>query len=226
MAQEYEYKLPNGWAAPYADGDVNGPWLFNVTTGNFAAADTPGGAQALNATAAETDVAEILGPLAFEVDAGVPIVAECELQVETDASAVAAIFFGFTDRRNKTEEIAIEDEDGTLATNATDAVGFMLEREQDATWQAVSVHSDVDGAQTPLTDGPDIADDTWVKLRLEIGKDADTKFYINDKLMSHERSAAVSTDVRLAPVITIDGRNAAYTVWVRNLRCYGPGAES
>lgn len=225
MSHEYEVKLSNLALIGAADGDVNGAWRFNRagTGGAITSADTPGGAHALAVGAGEDGIAEIVGPLVFEVDEGVPIVAECEVMVETDASAKAAVFFGFTDRNSATEEIAIEDEDGSLATNATDAVGLMLEREQDATWQAVSVNSDTDGAQTALTEAADVADDVWQKLRVEIGKDADTKFYIDDRLLSHTRSAAVSTDVRLAPVVTLDARGAAVTVWVRNLRAYGPG---
>lgn len=224
-----EVTLPNSWANDYADGDINGPWLFNVTTGSFGNADTPGGAQALICTAAESDIIEILGPLVYEIDAGLPITVEAEIMVETDASAAAAIFFGLTDRRDKTEEPAIEDEDGTLETDATDAVGFMLEREQDATWQAVSTANGTDGAQTPLTDAADVADDVWQKLQLTIVNNIDdtpeARFYIDGKLLSHTRTSPVTSSVRLAPVITLDARNAAVTVWVRNFRAIGPGAE-
>ena len=225
-----EYILPNGWAAPYADGDINGPWLFNYTTGSITNADTPGGAFALVGTAAESDIMEILGPLVFEVDAGLPITVEAEIQVQTDASTAAAVFFGFTDRRDKTEEPAIEDEDGTLESDATDALGIMLEAEQDATWQAVSVANGTDGAQTPLTDAADYVVGTWQKLQVSIVRNIDgvaqAEFYIDGKKLSHTRTAAVTSSVRLAPVITLDERNAAVTVWVRNLRALGPGAES
>jgi len=226
MAQNTYYDLPNGWAATHPDASVNGAWMFNFTTGSILAADTPGGAFALTGTAAESDIMEILGPRIYEVDAGYPIVFEGEVQVQTDASAAAAVFFGFTDRRDASEEPAIEDEDGTLESDATDAVGFMLEAEQDATWQAVSVANGTDGAQTVLSDAADYAVGTWQKLKVVIGNDGDTSFYIDDKLLSHTRSAAVTTSVRLAPVVTLDERNAAVTVWVRNLRVYGPGAES
>lgn len=224
-----EVTLPNSWANDYADGDINGPWLFNFTGGSFGNADTPGGAQALVTSTGEGDIAEILGPLVYECDAGLPITVEAEIMVETDSGACAAVFFGLTDRRDKTEEPAIEDEDGTLETDATDAVGFMLEREQDATWQAVSSNAGTDGAQTPLTDASDVADDVWQKLQLTIVKNIDgtpeARFYIDGKLLSHTRTSPVATTVRLAPVITLDGRATACTVWVRNFRAIGPGAE-
>lgn len=225
MASEYETSLPNGAGGPYVDASNNGDWLFNFTGGSFAAANTPGGAIAMLTSTGEGDIAEIVGPLAFEADVG-PFSVECEIQVETDASSAAAIFFGFTDRKDATEEPAIEDEDGTLETDATDAVGIMLEREQDATFQAVSTANGTDGAQTALTGASDVADDTWVKLRVEVAKDASAKFYINDIHQTlGDRTAAITSSVRMAPVITLDGRAAAVTVWVRNLRAYGPGAE-
>ena len=90
----------------------------------------------------------------------------------------------------------------------------------------MSVANGTDGAQTVLSDAADYAVGTWQKLKVVIGNDGDTSFYIDDKLLSHTRSAAVTTSVRLAPVVTLDERNAAVTVWVRNLRVYGPGAES
>ena len=226
MSYEYEYELSNG-TIPGGDGTTNGPWRFNFsgTGGAITQAAAPGVGFDLAVGAGEDGIAEIVGPLAFEIDAGRPAVVEADVMVETDASSAAAVFFGFTDRNNATEEIAIEDEDGTLATNASDAVGLMLEREQDATWQAVSVKGDTDGAQTALTDAADMADDVFQNLRVVIGADGDTTFYIDGKLLSHTRSAAITTSVRLAPVITLDARNAAVTVRVKNLRCYGPGAE-
>lgn len=224
-----EVELPNTWANDYADADINGPWLFNVTGGTHTNANTPGGAFALTTSTGETDLVEILGPLVYEVDAGLPITVEAEIMVETDTASCAAVFFGLTDRRDKTEETAIQDENGTLVTAATDAVGFMLEREQDATWQAVSVANDVDGAQTALTDAADVANDVWQKLQLSIVNNVDgtpeARFYIDGKLLSHTRTSPVTSSVRLAPVITLDGRATACIVWVRNFRALGPGAE-
>jgi len=212
-----------------ADGTVNGSWRFNATTGTVTNANTPGGAFALTTTTGEGDILEIVGPLTYECDAGLPITVTADVMVETDASAAAAIFFGFTDRNNATEEPAIEDEDGTLATVATDAVGLMLEREQDATWQAVSVANDVDGAQTALTDLPDVADDVWQRLEVRIEENTDgapeARFFINGKQAGHSRANPVTSSVRLAPVISLDARAAACVVWVRNLKANGPGSE-
>lgn len=221
----------DNYTIPGADGTTNGAWRFSAagTGGAITAASIPGGGFDLDVGAGEDGICEIVGPLVYEPDAGLPIVVSCDVQVETDASAAAAIFFGLTDRNSATEEIAIEDEDGTLATTATDAVGFMLEREQDATWQAVSVANDVDGAQTALTDLPDVADDVWQRLEMRIEENqdgvAEARFFINGKQASHTRTGATTSSVPLAPVITLDARNAAVTVRVRNLRAQGAGAE-
>lgn len=225
-----EVTLPNT-TLPTADGGVNGAWRFNYsgTGGAIAAANVPGGGFDLDVGAGEDGIAEIVGPLVYEVDAGLPVTVEAEVAVITDASAAAAVFFGLTDRNSATEEIAIQDENGTLVTAATDAVGVMLEREQDATWQAVSVAGDTDGAQTALTDAADVVTGTYQKLQVSIVKNidgtAEARFYIDGKLLSHTRTGAVTSSVRLAPVITLDARNAAVKVRVRNFRALGPGAE-
>lgn len=214
-----------------ANGTVNGEWRFNFsgTGGAITEAAVSGGGFDLDVGAGEDGICEIVGPLIYEVDDGLPISVSCDVMVETDASAKAAVFVGLTDRNDATEEIPVEDEDGTLETDATDTVGMMLEREQDATWQAVSSANGTDGAQTALTDLPDVADDTWAHLevRIEENEDgaAETRFFLNGKQASHTRTGAVTSSIRLAPVVTLDARNAAVTVRVRNLKASGAGAN-
>ncbi len=222
----------------YVDNDHMGDWSMHVTGGTLVDAALPGGTQNLLTSTGEGDLAQITGPLAFEVDVGVPIIFECDLNVSVDASAAAAIFFGFTDS-NSAGEIAIEFEDGgaNLSANATDAVGFMLEAEDDATWKAVSVNAGTLGANTALTGSTDYAIGTWQRLRVEVGANGDTRYYIGQYNSNNvfqdwsvltageTRTAALSTSVRLAPTISVDGRAAAVTLQVREPLFRGPGME-
>ena len=77
----------------------------------------------------------------------------------------SSIFAGFTDDNAESGAVVIEDEDGTLNTVPTDAYGFLLEGEQDLTWQAVGVESNSDKTQAPMTNTADAADDTTQTLR-------------------------------------------------------------
>jgi hypothetical protein len=220
----------------YVDNDHMGDWSMHVTGGTLVDSALPGGAQNLLTSTGEGDIAQIIGPLAFEVDVGVPIIFECDLNVSVDASTARAIFFGFTDQ-NAAGEIPIEDEDGTIGAQATDCVGLMMEVEQDATWQVMSVNAGTTGAQTALTGSTDSVVGVWQRLRVAIGASGDTtvgigQYNTNNLFLGFSvltagetRSAAVSTSVVLAPTISLDGRAAAVTLQVRNPMFRGPGME-
>lgn len=232
-------------AASFAKADstdlINAYWkvLITGTTGGTIVDSTlPGGGINMTLAAEDDGATQLVGPRAYEVDVGVPIILEADINVSVDASSAAAIFFGLTDNNSDTLEVPIEDEDGTLETDASDAVGFMMEREQDATWQVVSVAGDTDGAQTALTSATDIATGTWQRLRMEVGASGDATFYIgqydsNNNFLGwanggtplHTRSAAITTSVRMCPIISIDSRNAAVTVQIRDTVVRGHGLE-
>ncbi len=222
----------------YVDNDHMGDWSMHVTGGTLVDGALPGGVQNLLTSTGEGDIAQIIGPLAFEVDVGVPIIFECDLNVSVDASTAAAIFFGFTDQ-NAAGEIPIEFEDGgaNLSANATDAAGFMLEAEDDATWKAVSVNAGTLGANTALTGSTDSVVGTWQRLRVAIGASAGVTYsigqYNSNNLFlgfsvltaGETRTAALSTSVVLAPTISVDGRAAVVTLQIRNPMFRGPGME-
>ena len=221
----------------YIDNDHMGDWSVMIGTGSsLVDSALPGGIVDLVAGTNEGGAVQLVGPRAFEVDVGVPLEFEIDVNPSVDGSDLAAIFMGWTDA-NVAVEIPIEDEDGTLETAATDAVGLMLEREQDATWQSTSVINGVDGAQTPLTAASDLVVGTWQRLRVVIGVSATADFYIGDYDGNNNflgwsgggsletRSAAITSSVRLCPIISIDGRAAAFTLQVRNPMFRGPGLE-
>lgn len=240
-----EYHDPFLTAASFAKADstnlMGDYWkvlITGTTGGTVVDSALPGGGINMTLAAEDDGATQIVGPRAYEVDVGVPIVMEVDVNVSVDASTAAAIFIGLTDNNSDTLEVPIEDEDGTLATGASDAVGFMLEAEQDATWQAVSVDTDVDGAQTALTSATDYAVGTWQRLRMEVNSSGDADFYIgqydssnrfqgwaNQGNSLHTRSASHTTSVRMCPIISLDSRNAAVTAQFRNFTIRGNGLE-
>ena len=182
----------------------------------------------LACVAEEDGITQLIGPLAFEVDENAGYFLDCEVRAVTDASSAAALFIGFTDQ-NAAGEVPIEDEDGTLQTNATNAVGFMMERQQEATGPAVRGNADTDGAQTALTGANDISNNVWQRLRLtNNNSDGDFTFEIWDidsdehytyagNGVLHTRSSAVATGTVLAPTFCLDSRNAVVAVQIRKL---------
>jgi hypothetical protein len=219
---------PTAAGGTYVDNDHIGQYSVHIASGASVtdAGANEGGGLLLIGAADDSGSVQLIGPLDYELDEGAPLSGSVEVNVTVDGGVEAAIFFGLTDQ-NAASEVPMEDEDGTLASLATDAVGFMLEVEQDATWQAVSVLSGTDGAQTTLTSANDYAVGTWQRLRYETNGDGDTTFEMWDidannhysyRGVLHTRSSAVTTSVRLAPVFSIDSRGAALNVQIRNLR--------
>ena len=127
--------------------------------------------------------------------------------------SVSSIFVGMSDANTESGAVVIEDEDGTLNTAPTDAIGFLLEGEQDETWQAVGVQNGTDNTQTALTGGADAADATVQTLRMELSPEnsGTVRYYIDGELVSTLTSQFRSSIV-MAPVAASDARNSAYTV--------------
>ena len=103
-------KYEGGGLSPgtYLDNHHMGDWSVHVTGGTVVDGGLGGGVQNLLTATGEGDVAQLIGPLAFEVDAGVPIIFEVDVNVSVDGSNAAALFVGFTDQ-NAAAEIPIED---------------------------------------------------------------------------------------------------------------------
>ena len=166
-----------------------------------------GGWMRLTTTTGDGGYAILTGERVFEVDEGHPLILEVRLQCNLVANA--ALFVGFTDATGDTGA-AIMDEDGTLTATATDAFGFMLEGEQDTTWQAVAVDSDALETQVALTEGADAANSTIQTLRLEANpNDSGTvKYFIDGKLVSTQ-TGWFDSSIVYCPVVGTDERATA-----------------
>ena len=213
--------IENMWV-PYSEeaGDeFIGRCQVQLTTATVV--PTANGMARIALSTGEGETAQIYGPLAFEVD-------ECTLaslhcRVRTSDADKSSIFIGWTDQIIASE-VPMEDEDGTLASAATDAIGILLEGEQDTTWQTVGVQNDVDNAQAAIgaTTGdvtlPDAADSNWHSWILELtAADSGTlKVYGEDAngqlVLAATRTGVFRSSVCLAPVISADGRATAYNL--------------
>ncbi len=228
----------------WVDNDHMGDWSVHLgTNATLVDAGVPGGVLQGSIVTSDDSILNLSGPRAFEVDVGVPISFQVDINVTVDADDEACIFVGLTDS-NAAGQIPIDDDDGTIASAATDAVGFLYERGQAAPsgtrWQAVSVAAGTDGTQTALSGSDAVVLGTWMRLRLEIGASADTNFYIatldasnnvitqgwNRKTL-RTQLAAVTTSVRLCPIIAqqLHGASSVVTFQTRNAMFRGNGLE-
>ena len=112
----------------------------------------------------------LAGEVVWEVDEGQPLV--FETRVKADVITGIGIFAGMSDANTEGSGVLpIDDEGGTLASEATDAFGFMLDESaagtQNTTWQAVGVQNDTDNTQDELDDAADIVAATPQVLRME-----------------------------------------------------------
>lgn len=157
----------------------------------------------------DADANSISGELAWEADEGSPII--FETRMESSNVSVTSSFVGFSDSVG--DSVVIEDEDGTLNTVATDAFGFLLEGEQDATWQRMGVDSDADKVQLALTSGVDAANAVTQTLRLEATpQDSGTvRYFIDGELVSTATSWFDSSLV-FCPILSCDDRNTVYNL--------------
>jgi len=191
-----------------------------------------GGAARLALAAADDDAGQFYGPLAFEPDESIT----CGMQVRfrvTDVS-VSSVYVGWTDQ-NAGNEVAIEDEDGTLATNATDAMGILLEGEQDGTWQTVGVQGDSDNAQTASSNISDLTDSEWTSVRVDVNAADSGTMWVSVDGVPLETSNTTSTvasganvttsflrsSIVFAPTIGADARNSAYNLDVAEFGWWG-----
>ena len=129
------------------------------------------------------------------------------------------IFFGLSDATTETGGVVIEDEDGTLNTAPTDAVGFLLEGEQDATWQAIAVKNGADSPQTLLTKGADAVAGVLQVLRLEVNEKGDVWFFIDGEEVLFVEEM-IRPNIVYCAVFANGGRGTAYNADL-DLICFG-----
>jgi len=155
----------------------------------------------------DADAACLAGELAWEVDEGFPLIFETRSRVTVAASA--SVFVGMSDAN--TDSVVIEDEGGTLNTVATDAYGFLLEGEQDVTWQAMGVQNDTDNTQLALTSATDAANNTTQTLRMEANPNTSgTVLYFIDGALVSTRTSWFRSSIVNTWVLSCDDRNTAY----------------
>jgi hypothetical protein len=118
--------------------------------------------------------------------------------------ASVAMFVGFTDN-NASLEMPIEAPSGSLVTNASNAVGWLLDTGLgDANGRLVGVNGDVDEAVQNsslafITTG-------FVNIRIEINAAGDATFYWNGTAVGSIMTTALATGVSLYPVVAFTSR--------------------
>jgi len=191
-----------------------------------------GGASRLALGGDDADAGQFHGPLAIEPDESPSAAMQTRFRV-TDVS-VASVYVGFTDQ-NASSEVPIEDEDGALNTNATDAMGLLLEGEQDVTWQTVGVQNNTDNAQAASSNISDLTDSEWTTVRVQISPaDSGTMKAIVDgvDLITANTTSTVSTgnnvttsffrsSIVYCPVLSGDDRSTAYNIDVAEIGWWG-----
>ncbi|MFX1476173.1 MAG: hypothetical protein ACFFCO_11940 [Promethearchaeota archaeon] len=161
----------------------------------------------------DADACMIATEVAFEPDEGHPVIFETRMYT-TDADKTS-FYAGFSDANTETEAIVIEDEDGTLSSIATDAFGFLLEGEQDVTWQAVGVDTDVDKTQDTLDNATDAADSVTQTLRIEANpNDSGTAHYIVDGELVETQTSWFDSGIVYCGVVSGDDRGTAHYIYI------------
>ena len=150
------------------------------------------------------------GPVIIRPEYGGPI--EVAVRVRTSDADKSSIFFGLTDASTETNAVMIEDEDGTLNTVPADAVGFLLEGEQDETWNGIWVNSNSDGDLTPLGHNAyDAKNNRWQMLHMQVYSDGTVRWYVDGALLG-EKSKIIDPTEEYCWAIGGDARGTAYNL--------------
>lgn len=188
----------------------NNPWHeTNAAGGSQSVHDEHGGWKRHALTAAQTAACLTATGQVIRPDMGAPVT--LEIYIRTSDADKSSIFFGLTDDKDEANAVIIEDEDGNLNTVPTDAAGFLLEGEQDLTWQAVGVKGGNDLPQVLLSEMDDAADGVVQVLGLQVWTDGTVLFFDN-------RRQVLKVDKMLDPTKTYavawssDGRGTAHNV--------------
>ena len=191
-----------------------------------------GGASRLTIDSAEDNTGQFYGPLAFEPDETRTAGMQVRFRI-TDVS-VSSVFVGWTDQ-NSASEVAIEDEDGTLAANANDCCGLLLEGEQDGTWQTVGVQNAGTATQAVSTNIDDLTDSEFTSVRVDLNPaDSGTMKAIVDGVElitanttgtrqsgSNVTTSYLRSSIVFAPTIGADARLAGYNLDVAEFGWWG-----
>jgi len=209
-------EFPRGFVETWEDFEKDNVTNFTETVASSATQDVSskhGGWWVQTLAGDDADALLLAGERCYEVDEGHPLIFETRLYV-TDADK-ASVFVGFTDDNAESVAVVIEDEDGTLNTVATDAFGFMLEGEQDATWQVMGVQTDVDNTQAALTSAADAGDSVIQTLRLEANPNSSGTVYhfIDGKLCTTNgtKTSWFGSGIVFCVALSSDDRATAYT---------------
>lgn len=209
------------FTSPFATTDtVVGRCNFLVTGGTLTSTGVNGGGATLLTSTGEGDYAVMYGPLAFEPDECTVAMMQARLSISPIASV--STFIGFTDAI--TDNVLIEDEEGTLESDPTDAFGILLEGEQDETYQTVGVQNGADATQVAIgaaTNDVTVADQTdgnYHTVKIEgVSADSGTmRVFLSDvngnlQLVA-TRTAYFRSSIVYAPVVALDGRATAVTL--------------
>lgn len=183
-----------------------------VDSGTQDITDKHGGWWRQTLPAGELDALSIAGERAWEVDEGHPLIFETRLVVSAVTDFCVCVGFG-DDVDSDSLAILFEDEAGSLSSNAADGFAFMVEGDQDATWQAVAVDTDVDETQVALTDGADVAAATVQTLRLEANpNDSGTVKYFIDGELVKTKTSWFDSSIVYCPILSSDDRGTSATV--------------
>ena len=203
-----DFSTDNGTAA----SGYGGLTETAVDSGAQDITDKHGGWWRMTLPAGGADALSIAGERAWEVDEGHPLIFETRLTTSSVTDFCICVGFG-DDVDSDSLAILFEDEAGAIASNCADGFAFLVEGDQDATWQAVAVDTDIDKTQEALTLGADIAADTIQTLRLEANpNDSGTvKYFIDGELVATKTSWFDSSIV-YCPILSTDDRDVAANV--------------
>ncbi|KKL94662.1 hypothetical protein LCGC14_1862430 [marine sediment metagenome] len=173
--------------------------------------DKHGGWFGLTTASGATDYAWISGELSWEVDEGHPLIFETRLAVSSTTDFNVSV--GFTDDTAEANAIIFTDEAGALVSECADGFAFMVEGDQDLTWQAVAVDTNVDETQVALTLGADIVASTIQTLRMEANPNnsGTVKYFIDGELVSTQ-TGWFDSGIVFAPGLSSDDRGTSSNV--------------
>lgn len=129
----------------------------------------------------------------------------------TDVS-VASVFVGLSDSDTEAGGTIIENEDGVLNTVPADAIGFLLEGEQDLNWGTVGVKNNADIPWQKVNhEYAESKDNQWRSFGLNVGPNGTVDFFIDGRFMRSIKEA-IRPNVLYVPVLGTGGRGTAYRV--------------
>lgn len=192
-----------------------------------------GGASRLTLGGDDADTGQFHGPLAFEPDES--ILCGMQTRFRSSVVATASLYVGWTDQ-NSASEVPIHDENNSLVTNATDAMGILLEGENDGTWRTIGVQGGTDNSEGPSTNIDDLVLATFTTVRVDVNPadsgtmrvivdGVDLKTAVTENTRQSGNNVTTSffdSSIVYAPVVSADDRaNSGYTLDVAEFGWWG-----